>query len=340
MDSQQSVYPEHESEYLPDNVAYECPNTEYLSQESIYPDPSEAYAFHGKYNNSTTWYDNHELTNESQSVPCMSQQQSAQDHYIAEHHPHLNVPQILSQHHTYDPSDESSFDLSRQGNGTIAQDFRGGRIQISFAEHEQQQQIYDHSLAAVGGDIVHGPQEYYDSRHETPDAAGSEPENSARLELSRKPSHYSASQDLEDINIDPGMELVTGCQSEAAHEQIFDVNHTIHQPRQGELVLHHPQPHHSLLHHLDSAQWQTHALWAHIHKEVEERVEGPSSTFSTGILEDPLSEEVSELVDHDLQEPGHVIGEISPTLGMDIGDIERDMAREISKDLSDVELAD
>lgn len=340
MDPQQSVYPEQESEYLPDNVAYECPNTEYLSQRSIYPDPSEAYAFHNKYNNSITSYDSLELSNDSNPVLCMSQQQSAQNHYITEHESHPRVPEILSRHQSYDPSNETSFDFSRQGNSTIAQDFTGGQIQISFAEREQRQHNYDHSLVTAEGDILHGPQEYYNTQHEARDAAGLEPETSSRLEMSRQPSHYSASQDLENLDIDPGMELVTECQGEAAHEQAFLVDDTTHQPQQGELVLHHPQPHHSLLHHLDSAQWQTHALWAHIHKEAEEGLEEPSPTFSTKILKRPMSEEVSEPVHHELQEPGYIIGEISPTLERNIGDIERDVAREIRRDLGGVELGD
>ena len=339
MDSQQSVYPEQESEYLPGDVAYECPDTEYLSQKPIYPDPSEAYAFHSKYDSSITPYDGLELSDESQPVPCMSQQQSAQSHYISEDRTHPDVPVILSRHHSFDPNDETSFDFSRQGNSIVAQDFTGGQIQISFAEREQRKHIYDHSLATVGGELLHGPQEYYDSQDEAPDAGGLEPETSRRLGLSRQPSHYSASQDLEDLDIDPGMELVTECQGEAAHQQVLPVDEMIHQPQQGELVLHHPQPHHSLLHHLDSAQWQTHALWAHIHKEAE-RVEGSSSTFSTKILEVPMSEEVSEPVDHELQESGHIIGEISPILERNIGEIERDVAREIRRDLSGVELGD
>ena len=340
MGSQQPMYLEQESEYLPDNVAYRCPNTEYLSQRSIYPDPSEAYDYHNKYNSSITSYDSLELSDEPHSVSCMSQQQMTQNHYITENQPHPSVPEILSRHHSYDPDDQTGFDFSCQGNSTIAQDFTGDQIQITFAGREEQQHTYDHSLATAGGDMLHGPQEYYDSQHEAPDAAGLEPETSSRLELSRQPRHYSASQDLEDLDIEPGMELGTECQGEAAHEQVFPVDDTVRQPQQGELALHHPQPHHSLLHHIDSEQWQTHALWARIHKEAEEEAEQLSPTFSTRNLQVSMSEEVSEPLRRELQEPGHVIGEVSPTLERNIGDIERDVAREIRRDLSGVELGD
>ena len=341
-DSQQSMNSTQDSEYLPDDLAYESQSAEYPPQRPTYPDPSEAYPSHGKDPDNIFHYNSLELHHEPEAFPPIARQQSVQSEYsIAEHQPHPYGS--LSRQHSYDVNGESPFDFDHRGDSTIAQDFTGGQIHISFAEHEQRQYHYDPPLVAPEADMLSAVHSCYGSQQEAIDAAHAEPEASSALHLHRRQSHYSASQDLEDLESEgDGMELVAQCHDEQPqpHEQPFAIDQTVHHSQQqGELILHHPQPHQSLQHHLDSAQWQTHELWANINK-VEDEYEEPSPAFDTEILQFPVPREAAESVGPELQEAGHIIGEISASLERDIEEIERDIAREIRRDLSGVELRD
>lgn len=341
-DSQQSMYSAQDSDLLPDDLAYGSQNAEYPPRRPTYPDPSEAYPSHGQDTNNEFHYGSLELHNESEPLPLMARQRSAQGQYsIAEHQPHPYPLENLPRHHPYDVNGESIFEFGHRGDGSIAPDFRGGQIHISFAEHEheQRQYHYDHPLVAPEAAMLAADHSCYGSQHDAADAAPAASEASSALHLQRGQSHYSASQDLEDFESE-GMELVTQCHDEQSHEHVFPIDQTIHQSQQqGELILHHPQPHQSLQHHLDSAQWQTHELWANINK-AEDGYEEPSPTFDTDILQFPAPRAAAESVGHELQEPGHILGEISPSLERDIDEVERDVAREIRRDLSGVELRD
>ena len=318
--SQDSVY--EGSMCQSQDMEYERQDIEYLGQASSYPDPSEVYTVHHQDISEILHHQNQPLNEGADSTHLMTRHYSGQSAYSsAEHHNHTSASELLSQQSSHEPR----FDISP--NYSTAQDFTGGQIQISFAERQHQQHAYEHSLVAPETDML---SRHHSIQREAEPLHG-ECEASAALLLDRRQSHYSASHDLEEMNCEDGMHTVhqdeihpvPQHEDKQQRDQSFPVDQTIHRPQPNDLILHHPQPHQSVQHHLNSAQWQTHALWASIHNHAKNDSDEMSPTFDTEVTHAKMLPGVPELIGHELQEPGHDIGEISPAGERD--EFERDM---------------
>lgn len=319
--SQDAIY--QDTVYQSQDVEYERPDVECWDQGTSYPDPSEVYRSHQTLHD-VFHYQHQQLREGSETVASMNRHYSNHNHY-----PTNDVPGLLSQQHSYSQHCEISPDYDHLGRSDYSQDFLGGRIQISLAEREHQQNVYQHSLVAPEADMLEGE-----------DVGLRDPGLSPGIHFELHDSQrYSASQDLE--NLDNEEQLRPTIQHhDPQHDQILPMDETIHRSQRGELILHHPQPHQSLQHHLDSAQWKTHALWTDIHSPRENDNDDTSPIFDTEMTHGEVIKENPELISDELQEPGRVIGEISPAVGRDIDEIERDVAREVRRDLTGAEVGD
>lgn len=315
--SQGSIYPDS---------ACEAQNLEYESQDIDYLDPAEAYAIHHRDTNSFFPCHNQQLNESSKDMPLMTWHCSSQ-YTVDEHHDHADAPQLFPRqsHYSHDTILPTLDHATEDG---ISQDFTGGQIQISFAEHE-------HELLAPEADMLSQQHNFRNFSLEVPKAPQGESEMIGGLRMERRDGHYSASQDLANVDDEGGMQSVAPHQ-DGSHCQAFHGDEAILRPQQGELVLHHPQPHQSLQHHLDSTQWQAHTLWSHAENGSDEI----SASFETDIAHNEMQNQIPGFADDEFQEPDHIIGEVGGVVERDIDEIERDMAREIRRDLSGVELED
>ena len=319
--SQGSIY--QDSAYETQNIEYGNQDIEYL--DPGYPDSSEAYAIRHQDTNGFFHCHNQPLNESSKDMPLMTPHCSGQ-YSIDEHHDHAGAPELFPRrlHQTRDtilPTLDHATD-------DVSQNFTGGQIQISFAEHE-------HSLLEPEADMLPQQHSFCNSSLEVSQAPQEDSEMISRFRVERRDSHYSASQDLANLDDEGGMQPIAPHQDER-HCKAFLSDETVHRRQQGELVLHHPQPHQSLQHHLDSTQWQTHTLWSH----AENDSDGVGASFEAEIAHNEAQNQMPGFADDGLQEPGHIIGEVNQVVGRDIDDIERDMARKIRRDLGGIELED
>lgn len=320
--SQGSLYPD--SAYETQSIEYESQGMEYL--DPGYPDSSEAYAIHHRDANGFFQCHNQQLNESSKNMPLMTRHSSI--HYsIDDQHDHAGTPELFPPrlHHSHDTVLPT---LDHVTEDDISQDFTGGQIQISFDEHE-------HSLLAPEKDTIPQQHSFRNPSLEVPEASQGESEMIGGFCVERRDSYYSASQDLANLDDESGMQPMAPHQDERPCQAFLSAEN-IHQPQQGELVLHHPQPHQSLQHHLDSTQWQTHTLWSHAENESS----GICASFEAEIDHNELQNQIPSFANDEFQEPGHIVGEVSRVVERDMDEIERDMAREIRRDLSRVELED
>ena len=376
-DSQEHFMLSQENIYHPHDSAYGHGNSHYYHEETTYPDPSEVYSTHPSDNAGIYQHNHQSIARVPGFLPSMTREPSCQDQYfMAAPLDQNDAVEAFSQQHSQEAASP-----------VMAPDFTEGQIHISFNAHERQSQLYKSSLSAPEADVLPHQYDYHGTQTieaEMPDETLS-PTNSA-LQLSRRPSVWSTSQDLEILADEARIEnqqeqtftinsaihqwqhgpsrpsseysesrfiddlqpkAMTEHQSQhhfsrrpshySASQDLEDleaIDIPIHQPPPNDLILHHPQPHH----HLDPAQWQTHALWANIHNHSQAEDGDLLSPFSTEVLDvnvDQLPIVVSGEVEGG---QGQVIGEIeSSLLERHIEDIERDMAREIRRDLDGVD---
>ena len=320
--SQGSIY--QDSAYETQNIEYESQEIEYL--DPGYPDSSEAYAIHHQDANEFFHCHNQQLNECSKDMPLMTRHHSSQ-YSIDEHHDHAAVTELFPQRQ-HDSHDTILPILDHAIDNHVSQDFTGGQIQISFADQR-------HSLLAPEADMVPQQHSFRSSSLEISQAPQGRSEMISGFRFERRDSHYSASQDLANLDDDGGMQSIAPHQDERQC-QAFLADETIHRRQKGELVLHHPQPHQSLQHHLDSTQWQTSTLWSHAENETD----GISASFEAQIAHNEMQNQIPDFADDDFQEPGHIIDEASRVVERDMDEIEQDMARKIRRDLSGVEAED
>ena len=306
--------------------AYETQNIEYESRDIDYLDPgyaSETYAIHSRDANDFFHCHDQQLNESSKDMPLMARHCSGQ-YSIDEHHDHAAAAELFPRR-LHDSHDTILPTLDHSTEDDVSQDFTGGQIQICFAEHE-------HSLLAPEAGMLPQQHNFRNSSLEVPQTPQGEAAMISGFRVERRDSHYSASQDLANLDDEGGMQPIAP-HLDDRHCQPFLNDGIIHQRQQGELVLHHPQPHQSLQHHLDSTQWQTHSLWSHAENESH----GISASFEAEIAQNEMQTQVPGFADDAFQEPGHSVGEVSRVVERDIDEIERDMARKIRRDLCGVE---
>ncbi|KAL8795877.1 MAG: hypothetical protein Q9195_001757 [Heterodermia aff. obscurata] len=320
--SQGSLY--QDSAYGTQSVKYESQDIEYL--DPGYPDSSEAYPIHHRDPNGFFQYHDQQLNESSKDMPLMTRHHSSQ-YSVEEHHDHAGAPELFPQrpHHSHDTILPT---LDHSTEDDISPNFTGGQIQISLDEHAD-------LLLAPEADTLPQQNSFRNSSLEVPEAPQGESEMIGEFRAERRDIYCSASQDLANLDDEGGMQPIAPHQEER-HCQAFLSAETIQRRQQGELVLHHPQPHQSLQHHLDSAQWQTHTLWSHAENERN----GICSNFEADIAHNEMQDQIPDFAEDEFQEAGHIIGEVSRVGERDIDEIERDMAREIRRDLSGIELED
>ena len=319
---QGSIY--QDPAYETQNIEYESQDIEYL--DSRYPDSSEAYTIHHRDTDGFFHCHNQQLNESSKDMPLVPRQCSSQ-YNVDEHYGQTSAPELFQRRprHSHDTILPT---LDHATKDETSQDFTGGEIQISFAEHEN-------SLLVPETDMLSQQHSFRNSSLEIPQAPQGGSEMISGFHVERRDSHYSASQDLANLDDEGGMQPMVVNQDER-HCQAFHRDETIHRPQQGELVLHHPQPHQSLQHHLDSTEWQAHTLWSHAENGSDEI----SASFEADIGHNEMQNQIRSFADDEIQAPNHIIGEIGLVVERDIDEIERDMAREIRRDLSGVEVED
>ena len=319
--SQDAIY--QDTVYQSQDVEFERPDIECWDQGTSYPDPSEVYPSH--HNPDDVFHYHHQQLREgSDTIASINRHYSNHSHYTVD-----DVPGLLSQQHSYNQHCETSPNFNQISRSDYSQDFLGGRIQIALAEREQHQHVYQHSLVTPEADMLEG------------DGVGIRvPGLDPAIHFEQHDSqHYSASQDLDNLDDEDQMRP-TVQHHDQQYDHLLPIDETIHRSQHGELILHHPQPHQSLQHHLDSAQWKTHALWTGIPSHRENDSDDISPTFDTEMTHEEVIKENPGLISHELQEPGRIIGEICPAVGRDLDEIERDVAREVRRDLTGAELGD
>jgi len=333
--SQETHHSAHDSGYHSQDTGHIAPDLEYLPQEPYYPDPSHTYPQQDcEPNEVICQHDVEYMQHEAPSI--LARQRSTYDHTEPHDAQHLRATDVtqsfarrLSYHSQNDPYqvDPPAFAEASP------QDFEGGQIHISFADKLQQHHDYDQiPLAPPANMLSH--HDSFDSQYEEPYQEVYQ-HDSQEMEIG--PHDELQHDDEQSLLIHEHHSLEPRLPTEPPLDH---PSPPVHHGSTTSLTLHHPQPHPSLQHHIDSVRWTTHALWAATDPQSQGSSEDHDLVDETLKIEpthEQIVEGIPEIEGLD-DEQGRILSEVSERLERELEqererEIERQQERELELEL-------
>lgn len=336
-------YPPHDSGYHSQIMAPITPDLEYLPQESCYPNLSHAYPHHDHRQHDIIYPQDQDYMFVEHPPALSRDTSSHGYGYAGYddgiHEPDTDVTQTFARRLSYDSREEGQHQNAQFiAVDNIQQDFTGGEIHLDFTNETQNQHIYDQTHLASPPELQ-SRNDSFDSQYEEPygydhhaqqggvditadlhhdyeqPLITSNPyghEEAPSHEISQ-PHEHSETYDQPNTQAQSPIVHDTEHQALLLQEpqqpnswQPIDPSFTsqpLHHSSTDALTLHHPQPQLRLQHHIDSAQWKTHALWATLDLQANLDAAQPSPSEDFELIEETLK--IETLPEHILEDvPG------------------------------------